>query len=108
MTVFNKPYIESAVIVHADGFRPSKEGARVHFKDGTPTVQDGPFGFDNLVAGYWIIKAASLEEALDFAKKVPFKDGAVEVRRIQGIEDFGENLSEEMKEMMKKPDASDV
>ena len=100
---FNKPHVDSGVILHADGFLASKTGARVHYsKDGLPKVESGPFGLDNLVAGYWILKLDTLEDAIDFAKRAPFKEGLVEVRQIAGIEDFGDQLPEHMKEAMEK------
>lgn len=106
MGAFNKPYFDSGVILHADGFLASKTGARVNYtKDAPPTVTPGPFGLGNLVAGYWILKLNTFEEALDFAKKVPFKEGSVEVRQVAGVEDFGDALSEEAKAQMRRGDA---
>jgi len=104
---FNKPYMENGIILHADGFASSKHGARVYYsKDGPPTVKNGPFGFENLVAGFWILKLNSFEEAVEFAKKAPFKDGSVEVRKVFGLEDFGDELPKDMKDRMEKESAS--
>jgi hypothetical protein len=103
MHKFNKPYIDSGVILHADGFLASKTGARVSYsKDGPPVVQPGPFSLDNLIAGYWVLKLNTFEEALDFAKKAPFKDGYVEVRQVAGEEELGDALSDEIKAEMRK------
>jgi hypothetical protein len=103
MGAFNKVYLDSGVILHADGFLASKSGARVHYsKDAAPKVESGPFGLDNLVAGYWVLKLNTLEEAIEFAKKAPFKDGAVEVRQIAGIDDFGDALPADMKKQMEE------
>jgi hypothetical protein len=107
MTAFNKPHVASGVILHADGFLSSTHGARVtFFKDGiAPQIKRGPFGLDNLVAGYWIVELASLDDAVEWAKRIPFKAGSVEIRKIAGLEDFGDALTDELKgeeqEMMK-------
>jgi hypothetical protein len=103
MHAFNKSYLDSGVILHADGFLASKTGARVSYsKDAAPTVQNGPFGLDNLIAGYWILKLATFEEAVNFAKKAPFKEGYVEVRQIAGEEDFGDALSDEIRDAIRE------
>lgn len=62
-----------------------------------PVVERGPFGVENLIAGFWVLKYDGFEQALDFAKKVPFKKGKVEVRQIAGPDDFEDSLSEEIR-----------
>ncbi|KAJ9613369.1 hypothetical protein H2200_003311 [Cladophialophora chaetospira] len=98
MDAFNKKYIDSGALLHANGFLASSKGARVLFsKDSAPTIKYGPFELENLVSGYWILKLDSMDEAIEFAQGVPFKDGSVEVRQVAGPEDFAEVLTEEQK-----------
>lgn len=92
MAKFNEEMLGSGVMLAGDGLQPSSKGARVDFSGGKPTVSDGPFAeTKELVAGYWIIQAASLEEAIDWARRAPFEDGQIEVRRIFELSDFGES-----------------
>ncbi|KAK0654772.1 YCII-related protein [Cercophora newfieldiana] len=100
MTEYNTLLIDSGVLVAGDGFQRSSFGARVHFSSTSPpTVSKGPFELGSLVSGYWIIKAANLDEAVEWARKIPFAtdDGVVEVRQVSGPEDFGEHMTEELK-----------
>ncbi len=99
MDAFNKPYFASGAIIDADGFLASSKGTRVTFSEGSePKLTPGPFELGNLVAGYWILKLESMEEAIKFAKGIPFKSGGVDIRQIAGPEDFGDALTEEQKE----------
>ena len=89
MEKYNKKLQDAWVLITLDGLQPSRKGARVSFSNGKPTVTDGPFpNPQELVAGYWIIKVESKEDAINWAKQIPFKDGVVEVRQIQEVEDF--------------------
>jgi hypothetical protein len=90
MGKFNEELIAAGVMLAGEGLQPSKTGAKVAFAKGKPpTVKDGPFTeAKELVGGFWIIKADSLEEALGWAKKIPFDSGEVEVRRVSEIDDF--------------------
>lgn len=107
MGAFNKPFWDAGVMLDADGFLASSKGARINFSEGSePTVKRGPFELENLVAGYWILKLDSIEQAIEWAKKIPFKKGSVEIRKVAGLEDFGGAMTEELKqqedEMRKK------
>ena len=80
MGAFNKPYRESGVVLEANGFLASSMGARLHFsEDAEPSVKRGPFELENLVTGYWILRLDSLEQVIEWAKKIPFKKGSVEI-----------------------------
>jgi hypothetical protein len=73
-----------------DGLQASSKGARVRFSKGKPSVIDGPFTeTKELVAGYWLIQVKSREEAIEWARRVPFEEGEVEVRQVFELEDFG-------------------
>ena len=87
---FNEQMIKSGVMLAGEGLQASSKGARVTFKGGKPTVVDGPFAeTKELVAGFWLIQAKSREEAVEWARRVPFVDGEVEVRQVFELEDFG-------------------
>lgn len=98
MGAFNQELVDAGVMSAADGLLSSSKGARVNFShDSLPTVQNGPFDLTNLVAGYWLWDVDTLEDAIQWAKKSPFKKGSLEIRRVAGPEDFGEALTDERK-----------
>jgi hypothetical protein len=102
MTSFNDELRKAGVLLLADGFLSSSNGARVHFNpDGSSKVEHGPFGLDNLVAGFWVWKLDSLEQAVEWASKIPFTKGRVEIRRIAGEEDFGPNLTDALRKKVR-------
>lgn len=93
MAAYNMEMIKAGVFLAGDGLHPSAKGARVQIsRDGAkPMVTDGPFAeTKELVAGFTMIRAASLEEALDWVKRWPKEDGPVEleVRQVYEFEDF--------------------
>jgi hypothetical protein len=99
MTQFNEELANAGALVAGEGLHPSADGVRVTFTGGTPTVTDGPFAeTKELIAGFWIIEVGSREEALTWAKKVPFVEGEIEVRQVFGAEDFGEAFTPELQE----------
>jgi hypothetical protein len=90
MAKFNEEMVKAGVMLAGDGLQSSSKGARVRFAGGKPAVTDGPFAeTKDLVAGYWIIQAKSKDEAVAWAKRVPFDEGEIEVRQIFELEDFG-------------------
>lgn len=97
MGEFNTQLANAGVLLAGEGLLHSAKGARVTFSDSAPAVQNGPFPVDNLVAGYWLLKLDSLEEAISWAKKIPFKEGSVEIRKVAGMEDFGDALTDDLK-----------
>lgn len=79
----------AGALVACDRLQPSSHGKRVHYKDGKITVTDGPFAeTKELVAGYCLIRVASMEEAIAWAKRMPFKSGIVDVRPLFELDDF--------------------
>jgi len=95
MGKFNEELIKAGVMKDGAGLQPSSKGARVSFRGGAPTVTDGPFAeTKELIAGYWIWEVKSKQEAIEWAKKIPFKqlpgDGVtgVEIRQFYELEDF--------------------
>lgn len=92
MGTFNEQLIEAGALVSAEGLMDSGKGTRVTFEKGKVTVTDGPFAeAKELVAGFWIIDVKSRDEAIEWAKKIPFEDGEeVEVRKVFEASDWQE------------------
>jgi hypothetical protein len=89
MGKFNEEMIQAGVMLAGDGLHPSSKGARISFAAGQPTVIEGPFAEPKeLIAGFWMISVASKEEAIDWAKRAPFGDGAIEMRQVFEASDF--------------------
>src|SRR5688572_6796751 len=90
MAKFNEEMVKAGVMLAGDGLQASSKGARVRFAGSKPTVTDGPFAeTKDLVAGYWIIQAKSKDEAMAWARRVPFEEGEIEIRQLFELEDFG-------------------
>ena len=104
MGKFNQELVKAGVMLAADGLHPSSKGARVRFSGKQRTVIDGPFAETrDLVAGFWLWKVKSLQDAIDWLKKAPFDGGTeVEIRPLFEAEDFGDNLTPELREQEKK------
>ena len=96
MNHYNEELVKAGVLLDGAGLHPSSKGARVTFQDGKPTVTDGPFAeTKELIAGYWMIQVKSKEEAIEWAKRVPFdrlpRDGRtpqIELRQMFELADF--------------------
>jgi hypothetical protein len=90
MAKFNEEMVKAGVMLAGEGLQASSKGARVTFSGGKPNVTDGPFTeTKELVAGFWLIQAKSKAEAIEWAKRVPFVDGQIEIRQVFELEDFG-------------------
>jgi hypothetical protein len=99
MGSYNEELVKAGVMLAGDGLHPSSKGARIRFKGKDRTVIDGPFAeTKELVAGFWIWKCASLQEAIDWLKKAPFESDEVEIRQIFELEDFGAEMTPELRE----------
>lgn len=98
---FNEELVKADVMLAGEGLHPSSKGARVRFSGKDRKVIDGPFAeTKELVAGYWIWRCASLQEAIDWVKRCPNPmpgDSDIEIRQIYETEDFGDALSPELK-----------
>ena len=99
---FNEELAKAGILVAGEGLQPSSKGARVRFSGKKRTVVDGPFTeTKELVAGFWIWKVKSKEEAIEWVKRCPnpmLTDSEIEIRQIFEAEDFGEALTPEMRE----------
>ncbi|KAI9799960.1 MAG: hypothetical protein M1825_004331 [Sarcosagium campestre] len=114
MHAYNASLAESGILVAGEGLAETAKGARVIFpraatedpptdpasKDAAPTIKRGPFPVEQerLLAGFWIIKAKDLDEAVGWAKKAPLMGTELEVRLVQELEDFGDEVPPQMKE----------
>lgn len=96
---FNEEIARAGILEAGNGLKPSSHGARVRFSGSARTVFDGPFAeTKELVAGYWIWKVGSMEEAIDWVRRCPNPmpgDSEIEIRPIFAMEDFGEALTPE-------------
>ena len=94
---FNQQLADAGVMLAGEGLQPSSKGARVKFdgKGGTSVI-DGPFAeTKELVAGYWMWKCNSKEEAIAWLQKAPFENTEVEIRQVFEAEDFGDEFTPE-------------
>jgi hypothetical protein len=94
MTKYNEEMAKAGTLLDLAGLQPSSKGARIKFSGGGPTLVDGPFvETKELIAGYWLIKVKSKQEAIDWAKRCPSphgegKEGEIELRQVFELEDF--------------------
>jgi hypothetical protein len=103
---YNEELARAGVLRGGEGLHPSSKGARVRFSGGKPTVVDGPFPeTKELIAGFWIIEVKSRDEAIEWARRIPFDpdvhfggEGEVELRQIFEAADFGDEFTPELRE----------
>jgi len=96
---FSEELVDAGILLAADALEASSKGARVRFEGTHRTVIDGPFTeAKELVAGFWIWQVRSLDEAIEWLKRAPFEGTEVEIRQIFEAEDFGANLTPELRE----------
>src|SRR6478752_681948 len=100
MGKYNEELVKAGIMLAGEGLHPSSKGVRVKFDGKKRTVTDGPFAeTKELIAGFWMWKVRSMEEAVEWLKRAPFDGGTeIEIRRVFEAEDFGENLTPELKQ----------
>jgi hypothetical protein len=103
MTAYNEELVKAGVMLAGEGLHPSAKGVRVAFGGGERKVIDGPFAeTKELLAGFWVWQVSSLEEAVEWVKRMPAPDAGdeavVEIRPVFETEDFGEELTPELRE----------
>ena len=100
MGKFNEEMAKAGVIEAGEGLHPTVKGARVKYAGSEAVVTRGPFNLSSdLIAGFWLIKTASLDEAISWMKRAPFAPGSeIEIRQVFSAEDFGEALTPELRE----------
>jgi hypothetical protein len=100
MGKFNEEMAAAGVMEAGEGLHPTSRGARIKYPGGQSNVSRGPFDLTgDLVAGFWLIKTTSLDEAIDWMRRAPFDGGEeIEIRQVFSPEDFGEALTPELRE----------
>ena len=96
---FNEELVKAGVMLAGDGLHPSSKGKRVKFSGANRTVIDGPFAeTKELIAGYWLWRVKSMDEAVNWLKRAPFDGGTeLEIRPIFEAEDFGKEFTPELR-----------
>ncbi|MGH4023447.1 MAG: YciI family protein [Pseudonocardiaceae bacterium] len=99
---YNEELVKAGVMLAGEGLQPSSKGARVRFSGEQRTVIDGPFTeTKELVAGFWLIQVASLDEAIEWVKRCPNpmnEESEIEIRQVFEADDFGDILTPELRE----------
>jgi hypothetical protein len=108
MAKFNEQLIKAGVMLAGEGLQASSKGARVRYAGDKRTVVDGPFAeTKELIAGFWLIDVKSKEEAVEWLKRAPFREGEIEIRQVFELEDFGSSDAIEhhrkLQEQLPKP-----
>lgn len=102
MMTFNEELVKAGVMLAGEGLQASSNGARVRFSGGTTSVIDGPFAeTKELVAGYWLWQCKSLDEAIEWAKKIPNPENEeheVEIRALFDMGTCGDQVSQELQD----------
>jgi hypothetical protein len=106
MGKYNEELAKAGILLAGEGLQPSSKGARVRFSGPKRTVVDGPFAeTKELVAGFWMWKVKSKEEAIEWVKRCPNPmpgDSEIEIRQVFEAEDFGEQFTPELKEQAER------
>ena len=95
---FNEELVKAGIMLAGEGLHPSSSGKRVRLSGGKATVVDGPFAeTKELIAGFWIWKVKSMDEALEWVKRIPTggDEVLIELRRVHEAEDFGDEFTPE-------------
>jgi hypothetical protein len=103
MLEFNEELVKAGVMLAGDGLQPSSKGARVLFSGSERKVIDGPFAeTKELIAGYWVWQVKSLDEAIEWVKRIPSPmetgEAVVEIRPVFEADDFGDEMTPELRE----------
>ena len=104
MGKYNEELVKAGIMLAGEGLQPSSKGARVRFSGKERTVVDGPFAeTKELIAGFWLWQVRSREEAIEWLKRAPFDGGEeVELRQVFEIEDFGAEMTPELREQERR------
>jgi hypothetical protein len=106
MMAFNEELVKAGVMLAGEGLHPSSKGTRVAFSGSDRKVIDGPFAeTKELIAGYWLWQVKSLDEAIEWVKRTPNptgEEGTIEIRPVFEPDDFGDNLTPEVREQERR------
>lgn len=99
MGKFNDELVKAGVMLAGEGLQDSSKGVRISYSGSKRTVRDGPFAeTKELVAGFWIWQVKSRQEAIEWAKRIPFQEGEVEIRQVFEADDFGAEYTPELRQ----------
>jgi hypothetical protein len=99
MGAYNEELAKAGVLLAGEGLHASSTGVRVKFSGSNRTVTDGPFPeTKELIAGFWLWRVKSKEEAVEWLKRAPFEEGEVEIRQVFEAEDFGDEFTPELRQ----------
>jgi len=103
MGKYNEQLVNAGIMLEGEGLHPSSKGKRVNSSGGKRIVTDGPFAETReLIAGFWIWKVKSMDEAVEWVQRIPFDDEIdteIEIRQIFDPEDFGAELTPELRKL---------
>jgi hypothetical protein len=107
MTAFNEELVKAGIMLAGEGLHPSSKGVRVVFSGSDRKVIDGPFSESKeLLAGYWVWQVKDMDEAIEWVKRIPDADpgqeAIVEIRPVFEAEDFGEELTPELRKLQER------
>jgi hypothetical protein len=102
MGKYNEELVKAGVMVAGEGLHPSSRGKRMHWSAGKKTLVDGPFTeTKELIAGFWLWRVKSMEEAVEWLRRcpdpMPGEDGTLELRQVFEADDFGDELTPELR-----------
>ena len=107
MGKFNDELVKAGVMLAGEGLQDSSKGSRITYSGNKRTVRDGPFTeTKELVAGFWIWQVKNKSEALEWAKRIPFQEGEVEIRQVFEAEDFGAEFTPELRQQEERQRAA--
>jgi len=102
MTAYNEELVKAGMMLGGEGLKPSSQGARIKFEGDRTSVIDGPFAETReLIAGFWLLQVASMDEAIEWIRRVPNPDGdhhEIEIRPVVEAADFGDAFTPELQE----------
>ena len=99
MGKYNEELVKAGLMLAGEGLHNSSKGNRIRYDGKKRTVIDGPFSESKeLIAGFWLWKVKSRDEAIEWAKRIPFQEGEVEIRQVAESEDFGDAMTPELRE----------
>jgi len=104
MGKYNEELVKAGVMLAGEGLHPTSKGKRIRFSGKERTVIDGPFAeTKELLGGFWLLQAKSMDEALEWVKRAPFDGGEeIEIRPVFEEDDFGEEFTPELREQERR------
>ncbi len=107
MGKYNEELVKAGVMLEGGGLHPSSKGKRLVWADGKKTIVDGPFAeTKELIAGYWMWQVRSMEEAVEWVRRIPDpmpgEESVIEIRPVFELEEFGEELTPELRDQVER------